>query len=185
MGGTINKLSVCWPIISCNSLEDLTLGIINLKWFTNTNVKFPNLRTMYLDEVNICSVNVINQHLSNCPLLESLVLSTRVYEDEVEDHSNDTVIIPSPNLKTLWLSLSKWPTIHEIKFFSKNLHTLGYHGGVPPPNFDSDILSSLDEANFNITPKAGLPNLNDATAGDIHWASKILMDLCNVHIYPL
>ncbi|KAF5194413.1 hypothetical protein FRX31_016000 [Thalictrum thalictroides] len=94
-----------------------------------------------------------------------------------EDRSNDIIlIIPSPNLKVLWISNLPRHGNHAIKILSKNLHRLRYHGG-EPPSFVPDIIPSLDEAKFDIT--TGLHSLNN-TAGNNHWASKILMDLCNV-----
>ncbi|KAF5201776.1 Fbd-associated f-box protein [Thalictrum thalictroides] len=175
--GVIKQLSVCF-VTSCNRLEELMLGYINLKLFTN--VRFPNLTTLFLNKVDVSSVSVMNQFFSSCPVLEVLEMSSSSLEYKEkgeEDRSYDFILnIPSPNLKVLGISDLPRHGNHQIKILSKNLHKLGYHGG-EPPSFGSNIIPSLDEATFDIT--TGLHSLNN-TAGDNQWASKILTDLRSV-----
>ncbi|KAL5707997.1 hypothetical protein ACHQM5_018839 [Ranunculus cassubicifolius] len=130
-------------------------------------VEFPLVKFLHLRWVQWSDVSQTNQLISNCPMLEVLVIAYCSW------HKFDVLVISCPKLKMLVVKSAR--SLQEVKISCPNLYECRYHGY--PPDISSETLSSLLLATLHFFPSE---DFQDWQNGMPQRVTKIFMELHNV-----
>ncbi|KAL5708631.1 hypothetical protein ACHQM5_019403 [Ranunculus cassubicifolius] len=163
-----NLASLPCSLFTSTTLTVLCLSDIGLE--LPSVVVFPLLKMLDLQRIKWSDENETNQLISNCPLLETLVLIHCSW------NTINLLIVSAPNLKRLRFEVATFVQHQEVNISSASLCECAYIG--QPPYISSECLSSLVIAKLYFFPyKDGF---KESPSVMNHCVFKILMGLQNV-----
>ncbi|CAL9219019.1 unnamed protein product [Arabidopsis halleri] len=140
-------------LYNCESLVILTLKDEILVDVPGT-VCLPSLKTLFLRRVTYSDENSLHRLLSNCPVLEDLV----VERDEVDNLGKMSVIVKSLQRLTLKMSIAcdldgLMMNTPSLKYFKVTDERLDSHGDSDSPRYaySFEAMPKLEEADFLLT----------------------------------